>query len=398
MGPDVRPSPRPRVAVVASHPIQHFCPLYRALTADGRLDLKVFFASDAGKRVYYDPAFGREITWGSDVTEGFEHEFLPGADTRDVTENAASPRLGERLEAFSPDVVQVYGYSRVVSRQALYWARRRRVRSLMVADSELLTPRSAAQRAVKAVYVRALLRLPTGFLTIGDENERYYRHYGVSQRRLHRSPIPIDSELMNRVLAEREQVRQGVRNSWEVGEGDVVSLTVGKSVPHKAHPHVVRAVGLLPAPCRDRTVAVFAGGGPDTPLIRAEAERLGVRVVTPGFLSVTELMAAYVGADLVVHPSSTDPHPLAVAEAVYAGLPVLVSDRIGSWGPSDDVRPGRNGLRYPFGDVAALAEALTALVQDPDHRARLGAASRDIGRHRTLSASVDTYVQAVLSS
>jgi glycosyltransferase involved in cell wall biosynthesis len=293
-------------------------------------------------------------------------------------------------------VVQVYGYSRVVSRQALYWARRRRIRSLMMADSELLAPRSVWKRAAKAVVVRVLLHLPTGFLSIGDENERYYRHYGVPQRRIHRCPIPIDSELLDRVLAEREQVRRRVRSFWGLGESDVVCLTVGKSVPHKAHPHVVQALSQLPSPDRERAVAVFAGGGPDTPQIRSEAEHLGVRVVTPGFLSLPDLMAAYVGADLLVHPSSKDPHPLAVAEAVYAGLPVVASDRVGSSGPSDDVQLDRNGLLYPFGDVTALAKVLTELVGDPDYRGRLGAVSRDIGRRRTLSASADSYVKAVL--
>ena len=70
---------RQRVAIVASHPIQHLCPFYKALSADGRVDVKVFFASMAGVIPYVDPGYGKAIRWDGDVTAGFMHEFLPGA-------------------------------------------------------------------------------------------------------------------------------------------------------------------------------------------------------------------------------------------------------------------------------------------------------------------------------
>ncbi len=387
--------PRPKVAVVVSHPIQHFCPLYRGLTADGRLRLMVFFASTAGKTTYFDPAFSRDISWGSDVTDGFDHEFLPGADFRGVAQYQDKVRLRPRLDSFDPDVVQFYGYRRALSRQTLGWAVRRRRASLMVADSELLGPRSRAVRALKAVVLPPILRLPTAYLTIGDENERYYRTYGVSASRLWRSPIPIDSALFDDVLRDRGSVRPLVRKSWGVAETDIVLLAVGKTVPRKSHEHVVRAVAQLAAADKARTVAVFAGGGPSSDVLTAEANSLGVRVVLAGFLPVSELARAYQGADVLVHPSSADPHPLAVAEAVYSGLPVIVSDRVGSWGQTDDVRPRQNGLRYPYGDTAALSQAVCVMLRDEDLRRQYGVESSKIGRARDMSASVNAYVEGV---
>jgi glycosyltransferase involved in cell wall biosynthesis len=111
---------------------------------------------------------------------------------------------------------------------------------------------------------------------------------------------------------------------------------------------------------------------------------------------VDRLPAFYVAADILLHPSAVDAHPLATSEGVYCGLPAVVSDRVGSVGPSDDVRPGENGLAYPYGDIEALEEALRALLP-PSQRNSFSAKSREIGRSRSLEASAQGFVRALTS-
>lgn len=386
-----------RLAIVVSHPIQHFCPLYREIARDPRVDLKVFFASSAGVTLYFDPSFGQTITWGSDATDGFDHKFLaPDAVTIEEAVAGADPR--GCLIDFAPDAVQVYGYADRLARRTLLWCARHRVPSVMVSDSELVAPRSRLRRAAKRMFLPLVLRLPAGVLTIGDENERYFRRYGVKGTRLHRSPIPIDSPSLDDVLASREAVRAAERAAWQVGEDDVVLLAVGKSIARKRHEDVVEAVGRLEASVRQRSVVVLAGGGDTTDALRSRADELDVRLLALGFLPVPILYRAYVGADVLVHPSEADPHPLAVAEAVYCGLPVLLSDRVGSWGPTDDVQPGVNGVRYPMGDIGGLSRLIEAWIVDPVSRAEVGDGSTRIGRTRTLNLSARTYVDGVLKA
>jgi hypothetical protein len=43
-----------KVAIVVSHPIQHFVHLYKALAKNQNIELKVFFASNIGAREYFD--------------------------------------------------------------------------------------------------------------------------------------------------------------------------------------------------------------------------------------------------------------------------------------------------------------------------------------------------------
>jgi glycosyltransferase involved in cell wall biosynthesis len=62
------------------------------------------------------------------------------------------------------------------------------------------------------------------------------------------------------------------------------------------------------------------------------------------------------------------------------GLPVVLSDRCGSYGPADDVQPGRNGFVHAWGDPSSLATCIRRLAEDPQLREKFAAASREISR------------------
>jgi len=79
--------------------------------------------------------------------------------------------------------------------------------------------------------------------------------------------------------------------------------------------------------------------------------------------------------DVLVHASVIpEPFGQVVVEGMAAGLPVVAAD---SGGPAEVIDHGVNGVLYPPGDSAALAEALRALVDDPELRARLGRGARE---------------------
>lgn len=85
---------------------------------------------------------------------------------------------------------------------------------------------------------------------------------------------------------------------------------------------------------------------------------------------VPELLAA---ADLFVLPSLWEGLPMALVEAMAAGLPVVATEVSGTRGVMVD---GETGLLVPPGDAPALTRAITTLLCDPDRAAAMGAAGR----------------------
>ena len=132
---------------------------------------------------------------------------------------------------------------------------------------------------------------------------------------------------------------------------------------------------------------MLAGAGPDEQRLRDLAARRGPGgVVFAGFVPSAALPRYYCAADLYVHCASADAHPLAVTEAVYCGLPAVVSDRCGSYGPTDDVRIGLNGRVYACGDGGALASAVLGVLDSSPARRAVHGGGLDAHRARRSTA------------
>jgi glycosyltransferase involved in cell wall biosynthesis len=87
------------------------------------------------------------------------------------------------------------------------------------------------------------------------------------------------------------------------------------------------------------------------------------------------LLRLYAESDIFVFPSLADCAPLAVPEAMAAGLPVI-STRVGAI--PEMVRDGETGLLLPPGDMGALRNAIETLLAQPELRARMGTAGRRV--------------------
>ena len=112
--------------------------------------------------------------------------------------------------------------------------------------------------------------------------------------------------------------------------------------------------------------------------LREAGKRAGDRLRLLGFRN--DLEAIYGAADVVVVPSTQpDPLPNSALEAAAAGCCVVASD-LG--GLPEIVRDGETGVLVPPDDPAALARALAELADDPERRARLGAAAAADVRER----------------
>lgn len=122
-----------------------------------------------------------------------------------------------------------------------------------------------------------------------------------------------------------------------------------------------------------------------------QAAKLGIddRVEFTGFAD--DVWAQYERMDVAVH-ASVVPEPLGqvVLEAMAAGLPVVAPC---AGGPAEVITDGVNGLLYPMGDAAALAEHLRRLAADGELRARLG----DAGRRRAEGFSPARVAEKILA-
>jgi glycosyltransferase involved in cell wall biosynthesis len=379
-------TPPLRVVICVSHPVVYFCALYASLAADPRLDVTAVFSTRTGTAAYHDAEFAAVVDPGlGPLLARFPHRFLLDTDDLARERELGWRALSTTLDSLDPDVIVVYGFNHRVSRFGLVWAGLRRRPLVYLSDSEdrgvRTTPRPIT--ALKRLLASLVLRSPDRLFAVGDANEAFYRRRRVPAQRIVRVPFPIEREAFTDVDGRAARRADELRREHGLDDTLVV-LSSGKLIPRKRQGDLVAAIARSAQ--RDRTALVLLGTGPDEDALREAAVRLGVRLVLPGFVRPAELLPWYLMADVYAHVSDFDPHPLAISEAIHSGLPVIASDRIGSWGPTDDVVPGLNGLVVPTGDVAALADALEALLGDDAPRATMAAASRVRGQELQTAA------------
>ena len=131
---------------------------------------------------------------------------------------------------------------------------------------------------------------------------------------------------------------------------------------------------------------LFVGDGPDQPLLQEQARRLGLREQVTFLgdqLNIPHLLPAL---DLLALPSLHEGMPNVALEAMAASLPV-VATAVG--GTPEVVVDGKTGILVPSRDPIALAEALSALINDPIKAKSMGQAGRQrIETHFSLTNTV----------
>lgn len=105
----------------------------------------------------------------------------------------------------------------------------------------------------------------------------------------------------------------------------------------------------------------------------AEELGLGDQVTIPGPVSGADKDAAVTAASLFVLPSYDEGLPMAMLEAMAAGLPVIVT-RVGAI--PEAMVEGEEGLIYSAGDIATLKEHLERLISAPDQAVAIAQAGR----------------------
>lgn len=140
--------------------------------------------------------------------------------------------------------------------------------------------------------------------------------------------------------------------------------------------------------------ALIVGEGPQRARLLEQARRLRLsrRVTFTGW--VPDVLPYLGSIHALVLPSRYEGLPLAVLEAMHAGVPVVASE-VG--GVRECLEDGETGLLVPAEDSHALAEALRALLASPRLQRRLAERAQLVARRRfSVSAMVRSFERLYL--
>ncbi len=276
------------------------------------------------------------------------------------------PRVAGALRQFRPHILHTHNYVMrytypVALLHAALWRR---------VPVQVHTVHNVAHMEVDRVG-RALQRIAfrRGVVTVAIAREvaaTIRQVYGIAEGALIPHGIPVRD--YRRCVVHDDALGGEWRKREGFGVDEILCLCVGRFAPQKDHATLVRAFAAGPAR-NPRARLLLAGDGPLLDGIKELIAALGLGAKVCVLGRRTDIPDMLSAVDLFVMASRWEGSPLAVMEAMSAGVPV-VSTAVG--GVPELVQEGVTGLLVPPGEPAMLAAAMCRLLDDPIARATMG--------------------------
>ncbi|MBE9175012.1 glycosyltransferase family 4 protein [Synechocystis salina LEGE 06155] len=370
-----------RIAVIASHPIQYYAPLFRWANQEQNLTLKVFYLWNFGITDQVDQGFKQTLKWDIPLLDGYDFEFVPNVSQDPGTHHTfglQNPALTQRIFSFKPDIILLtasYNYASIY--QFLWQIRRLNIPIIFRGDSHRLIPETGIKARIKHLIISKIFQNFDACLYVGKANYDYFRFHGIKSNQLFFTPHAIDNQRFT-ITAEISSQAQGWKQQLGIPLDNKIILFAGKFEDKK------RPLDLLKAFVQANLtkVSLLMVGAGNLELKIQEFVRhqphFGDRLFFAPFQNQSLMPRTYAVADLFVLPSygSGETWGLAINEAMAMGLPVIVSSHVGC-GP-DLVKPYENGLIFEAGNINALTECLREAMQDSDRLKAWGKTSQTI--------------------
>lgn len=367
-----------RIAVVNSHPIQYFAPLYAYLNRDPSLEITTLYCSDSSLRGTVDPGFGRPVAWDVDLLAGYEVKWLgERAKTRAPRGfwSLVCPEVWAAIRDGRFDAVWLHGYAYAAYVLAFAAAKWHGIPVLVRSETHLGLQRASIRRWVRDTALSLAYRFVDGFLAIGTANREYYRSLGVPESKIFDVPYTVDNDRFIAAASITDAERSAIRSRFGLPADVPIVIFASKFMSRKHPDDVVRAMRIV----QERGVRaslLMVGTGEMEQELRSLCASLGLKdVAFAGFVNQAELPRVLAASDVFVLPSENEPWGLIVNEAMCAGLPIVVGEQVGC--VPDLVSEGENGHLVSAGDSDGLAAALQSLLANAQLRRHMGSKSQE---------------------
>src|ERR1700748_2286124 len=94
-----------RLAIVTTHPIQYYAPVFRLLAERNIIDIKVFYTYGDAALEKYDTGFGKNITWDIPLLEGYPYDWLRNVSKKPGTHyfnGIVNPDIINKIDIYKP--------------------------------------------------------------------------------------------------------------------------------------------------------------------------------------------------------------------------------------------------------------------------------------------------------
>ena len=226
-----------KLAIITTHPIQYYAPVFRLLDERQNVSIKVFYTRGEGELDGFDHGFGKKIKWDIPLLDGYPYEWVTNTAVNPGSHHfkgIINPGLVNQINAYKPDAILVVGWAYSGHLKAIRYFKNK-IPVYFRGDSTLLTETGGIKSILKSIFLKWVYRHVDYAFYNGTANKEYFKKYGLKERQLIFAPHAIDNE---RFKIDRALEAAELRSVLKIKEEDILILFAGKFEP-------VKNVGLL---------------------------------------------------------------------------------------------------------------------------------------------------------
>lgn len=353
-----------KLAIITTHPIQYYAPLFRLLAASEGVSIKVFYTWGNVGDKKFDPGFGKTIAWDIPLLEGYDYTFVTNTAKKPGSNHffgIKNPTLLTEIKNWGAEAVLVFGWAYQSHLSVLRYFKSK-IPVYFRGDSTLLDPSSGWKSVLRRFFLSWVYSKVDVAFYVGTENKKYFLQHGMQENQLVFAPHSIDND---RFATENETYKHQV-DQWKIQlgiqQGDKTVVYAGKLEPKKNPALLLRAFEELDLP---GTHLVFFGNGVLEETLKLQAQNKANVHFLP-FQNQSLMPAVYRLGDVFCLPSQGpgETWGLAVNEAMACGKAVLVSNKCG--GAVDLVENGQNGYIFTSNHIGELKTTLKSILLSSD--------------------------------
>lgn len=347
-----------KLAIITTHPIQYYAPVFKLLSNNKNLNIKVYYTWGEGSLNKFDPGFKQKIEWDLPLLEGYQYDWVLNVSKNPGTHRfggIVNPTLISDIKLWKPDAVLIYGWS-FSSHLKIIRHFHNKVPIYFRGDSTLIDNQSGFKSALKTVLLKWIYKHINFAFFVGTNNKSYFKKYGLKEKQLIFAPHAIDNE---RFSIDRKNEAIQLRRKLGINYDAILILFAGKLEDKKAPLDLLEAFIAL----KNKNVhLLFVGNG----ILENRVKDVSSGYENLHFLDFQNqsyMPVVYQACNIFCLPSigPNETWGLTINEAMACGKPILASNKVG--GAVDLVIPGVNGEIFKAGIVGDLKEKLELLLE-----------------------------------
>jgi glycosyltransferase involved in cell wall biosynthesis len=382
-----------KLAIITTHPIQYYAPVFNLLYARGKVDIKVFYTWGPEAIDKYDPGFGRKVIWDIPLLEGHPHVWVENSAAKPGSHHfngIVNSGLITRIDQYGPEAILIFGWA-YNSHLKVLRHYKGRIPVFFRGDSTMLDQNFGIKSFLRKLMLTWVYRhIDLAFYT-GLNNRNYFLTYGLKKNQLRFAGHAVDNAYFAK---DRAEAAAAFRHCLDVPQDVILILFAGKLERKKDPLLLLDAFVQLN---RQDIYLLFTGNGElEGELKSRSADHKNILFLD--FQNQSVMPVVYQACDLFCLPSfgPGETWGLAVNEAMACGKPVIVSEKVGC--ARDLVSTGINGAVFRAGSSKDLYEKMNDLIMRGRSELRLmGQRSRERIKKFTLKQITTVIETATLN-